>query len=91
MRKTLLAICALALCLGADSGSLRFPPVNRNGSNAVDAASAWRVAERVKPQIDGQSIYSFKYLPDGQSVIIGTTDFFLFRVRLSDGAKLSRR
>lgn len=88
MRKTLLAICALALCLGADSGSLRFPPVNRNGSNAVDAASAWRVAERVKPQIDGQSIYSFKYLPDGQSVIIGTTDFFLFRVRLSDGAQL---
>ncbi len=88
MRRFLLVASVLGLSLGADSGKLRFPAVNRNGSNAVDAASAWRVAERVRPQIDGQSIYSFRYLPDGQSVIIGTTDFHLFRVRLSDGAQL---
>lgn len=79
---------AVTLATGANSGSLKFPPVNRNGSNAVDANTAWRVAARVKPQVDGQNIYSFKYLPDGQSLLVATTDFYLFRVSAADGRQL---
>lgn len=88
MNRSAIIISTILLSLGADSAQLRFPAVSRNGENTADAASAWLVAARIKPQIDGQSIFSFKYLPDGQSVIIGTTDFFIFRVRLSDGAQL---
>ncbi len=67
---------------------MQFPEINRLGDNVADTESAWSIYKKISPRIDGQSIYSFKYASDGKSVIVGTSDFNLFRIRLSDGSQI---
>lgn len=87
MRKLLLlSFCTLPLL--AQPSVIRFPAVERLEQSRVDARSAWKIVRRIEPRIDGQNIYSLKVHPDGKSVIVGSTDFFIFRVSLSDGRML---
>ncbi|MCE9599308.1 MAG: hypothetical protein K8S54_15195 [Spirochaetia bacterium] len=88
MRKFFTVFCISAATLFAQSASIRFPRVDRLNDNAVDASTAWKIVRRLEPQIQDQNIFSIKYHPDGKSVIIGTTDFFIFRVSLEDGRML---
>ncbi|MBL8020287.1 MAG: WD40 repeat domain-containing protein [Leptospirales bacterium] len=88
MRKAITLLFIFSATLLAQSAGLRFPRVERLEDNKVDAAGAWKIVRRVQPQIQDQNIYSFKYHPDGKSVIIGTTDFAIFRISLEDGRML---
>lgn len=64
----------------------KFPVVSREGQNTVDPNSSWQIQSRISPQIDGQNIFSILYHTDGKSAIIGTTDFYIYRISLLDGS-----
>jgi len=68
--------------------ALRFPKIKREGTNIAPVNSAWKVIRQIEPDLDGESIFSLRYHADGKSVIIGTTNFNLFRIDLESGKKL---
>ncbi len=88
MKKFIIAILLCAAAVFAQSGRLKFPHIERLGENPVNSAAPWKVVNRITPDIEEQTIYSFKYHPDGKSVIIGTSDFIIYRVSLENGKML---
>lgn len=81
----LIGILFLSLWTNPTPGS-GFPTISREGTNTADPTAAWQIQSRITPEIDGQNIYSFQYHADGKSVIIGTTDFYIYRISLLDGS-----
>ncbi len=54
----------------------------------VDENSRWLIQNPIDLDLDGETIYSLGYHPDGKSILVGTSDFNLFRIRTEDGAKI---
>lgn len=87
MRHYLPLIGILFLSLWANpTPGFGFPTINREGRNATDPNAAWQIQSRITPEIDGQNIFSILYHSDGKSAIIGTTDFYIYRINLLDGS-----
>ncbi|MGE8720462.1 hypothetical protein ACO2KH_03935 [Leptospira terpstrae] len=87
MRKTLLVIGILSSTLWATpTPEFKFPTIHREGSNTANPDTSWQIQNRITPEIDGQNIFSILYHTDGKSVIIGTTDFYIYRISLLDGS-----
>jgi WD40 repeat protein len=72
----------------AEPKSFHFPEIARLEDNPVEAETAWRVQKTLDINTNGENVFSIKYHPDGKSLIIGTTDFNIFRIRLSDGSQI---
>lgn len=57
-------------------------------SEKVDPKIAWQIQNSLVLDTNGENIFSFQYLPDGKSIILGTTDFNLYRIQLKDGSQI---
>ncbi|WP_244310401.1 hypothetical protein [Leptospira noumeaensis] len=87
MRQYLLLFGILATTLwAAPTPDFKFPVIGREGKNTVDPNSSWQIQNRISPQIDGQNIFNILYHTDGKSAIIGTSDYYIYRISLLDGS-----
>ncbi|MBM9548308.1 hypothetical protein JWG40_14865 [Leptospira sp. 201903074] len=87
MHKSLLLIGILSTSLWSNpTPGFGFPTISREGTNTTDPNTAWQIQTRITPEIDGQNIFSIQYHTDGKSVIIGTTNFYIYRISLLDGS-----
>ncbi|WP_369689767.1 hypothetical protein [Leptospira ellinghausenii] len=89
MRYTSLVLSFVFISLATNAQSVvKFPTIPNEGSNFTNSESSWSIQSRITPSIDGQTIYNIRYHADGKSAIIGTTDFYLFRISLLDGSMI---
>jgi len=90
VRKSLLLLIQILILpsLAGDSRHFTFLEDSVYEENSVDPALEWKVQKTIDIDTNRESVFSFKYHPDGKSILVGTTDFNLFRIRLSDGSQI---
>lgn len=76
-----------SLAIGAQSLA-KFPTIPKEGAEVTNPSRSWQIQNTITPEIDGQTIYSIRYHTDGKSAILGTSDFYLYRISLLDGSML---
>ncbi|TGM01955.1 hypothetical protein [Leptospira jelokensis] len=87
MRYPLLFVLFLFPIMSVHSQSVAiFPKVQNEGASVSNPNLSWQIQTRITPSIDGQNIFSIRYHSDGKSALIGTTDFYLYRISLVDGS-----
>ncbi|WP_244242608.1 hypothetical protein [Leptospira bouyouniensis] len=64
----------------------KFPQFQNDGPSVTNTNLSWQIQTRITPAIDGQNIFSIQYHSDGKSALIGTTDFWIYRISLVDGS-----
>ncbi|WP_233440864.1 hypothetical protein [Leptospira biflexa] len=89
MRYTYLLLFLLLPILPANPQSgAKFPNFSTQNSEVKNPNLAWQIQNRISPSIDGQNIFSIQYHTDGRSALIGTTDFYIYRISLLDGSMI---
>lgn len=76
-----------SLAIGAQSLA-KFPTIPKEGVEVTNPSRSWQIQNTITPEIDGQTIYSIRYHTDGKSAILGTSDFYIYRISLLDGSML---
>ncbi|TGK48984.1 hypothetical protein EHQ10_08725 [Leptospira bouyouniensis] len=64
----------------------KFPQFQNDWPSVTNTNLSWQIQTRITPAIDGQNIFSIQYHSDGKSALIGTTDFWIYRISLVDGS-----
>ncbi|XDD46599.1 hypothetical protein AB3N60_00470 [Leptospira sp. WS39.C2] len=89
MRYTILFLSYLLVSFGISAqNSLKFPTFPKEGAKITNVQNSWQIQNTITPKIDGQTIFSIRYHTDGMSAIIGTSDFYLYRISLLDGSMI---
>lgn len=88
MHKRILIPIVLLLSVLLSAENSRYFENSPFRSKKLDPKTAWKIQGTVTLDTNGENVFSFKYLPDGKSILLGTTDFNLFRIQLKDGSQM---